>query len=170
MPLALATGVDGTKTTTFSCPAPDVSPYSAIYFLQFTLGGDVSTATWTTRFTIAGADGSTSEPTNMTNYNGQDVKWGSGVLVGGDAAAKTNNGNANPSSMSASGGDGASSTAPFLSGAVTLVDTGSASSTSGSMTNSATAMPASSSGAGSRQATVTGLGAFILGLSGLAIL
>ena len=32
--LALATGVDGTTTTTFSTPAPDVEPNSKIYFLQ----------------------------------------------------------------------------------------------------------------------------------------
>jgi hypothetical protein len=33
-------------------------------------------ATWTTRFTIAAADGTTTEPEQTTNYNGEDVQWG----------------------------------------------------------------------------------------------
>lgn len=35
VPLAtVATGIDGTSSTSFSFVAPDVSPYSKIYFLQ----------------------------------------------------------------------------------------------------------------------------------------
>lgn len=35
VPLAtVATGIDGTSATSFSFPAPDVNPYSKIYFLQ----------------------------------------------------------------------------------------------------------------------------------------
>jgi hypothetical protein len=30
----LATGIDGTKEDSFSYPAPEVEPYSKIYFLQ----------------------------------------------------------------------------------------------------------------------------------------
>jgi len=32
--VALITGVDGTTTTTFSTPVPEVAPNSKIYFLQ----------------------------------------------------------------------------------------------------------------------------------------
>ncbi|ORX39609.1 hypothetical protein BD324DRAFT_222669 [Kockovaella imperatae] len=72
----LGQGIDGTTKTSFSAPAPAVSPYSQIYFLQFTQGGNVSTALWSTRFTIAGPDGSTTPPTNTTTWNGQAVQWG----------------------------------------------------------------------------------------------
>lgn len=78
----VATGIDGTTATAFSFAAPEVDPYSAIYFLQFTQAGNESTATWTTRFTIAGPDGSTVPPPNSTVYNGQTVEWGNGQLVG----------------------------------------------------------------------------------------
>lgn len=80
----LATGVDGTTVTTFTAPAPQVEPNSKIYFLQFTNNGETE-ATWTTRFTIAGADGSTTEPTETEQAsNGETVQWGTGALVGGD--------------------------------------------------------------------------------------
>lgn len=76
----LSTNIDGTKDTQATWTTPNVTPNSKIYFLQFTKGGDVSTATWTTRFTIAGADGSTTPPTNTTS----GVQWGIGQLIGAD--------------------------------------------------------------------------------------
>lgn len=57
----VATGLDGTSgsgTVDFTCP--DVTPNSAIYFYQFSQAGQPTS--WTTRFTIAGADGSTVSP------------------------------------------------------------------------------------------------------------
>lgn len=53
----VATNLDGTSgsgTVDFTCP--DVSPNSAIYFYQYTQAG--APTAWTTRFTIAAADGS----------------------------------------------------------------------------------------------------------------
>ena len=48
----VGSGIDGTTTTSYSFVAPDVSPYSKIYFLQFTNGGDMTNVTWVTRFTV----------------------------------------------------------------------------------------------------------------------
>lgn len=50
----VATGLDGTDSslTPYSWSCPEVDPYSAIYFYQFTNGDDTLTRTWTTRFTV----------------------------------------------------------------------------------------------------------------------
>lgn len=56
---------------------------------------DISTSTggapsWSTRFTIAGADGSTTPPPNTEVVNGQNVGWGIGKLAGGPAVVGAN--------------------------------------------------------------------------------
>ncbi|KAI0730986.1 hypothetical protein C8Q76DRAFT_614036 [Earliella scabrosa] len=75
--------VDGTdaSSTTFSYPCPQVTPNSAIYFYQFSTPADPAAITWTTRFTIAGADGSTVPPENDLEPDGQPIPWGVGALV-----------------------------------------------------------------------------------------
>ncbi|TBU33998.1 hypothetical protein BD309DRAFT_969427 [Dichomitus squalens] len=79
----VATNIDGTDATkaTFSYNCPEVTPNSAIYFYQFSTPSAPSNLTWTTRFTIAGADGSTTAPTNQTQPDGQSIPWGVGALV-----------------------------------------------------------------------------------------
>jgi hypothetical protein len=85
--------IDATTTTSYSFKVPDVEPYSQIYFLQFTSTGGAPS--WSTRFTIAGADGSTTPPPNTEVVNGQNVGWGNGKLKGGPAVV-----GANPTSAS----------------------------------------------------------------------
>lgn len=80
----VATGIDCTKEDSLSWTVPDVTIYANVYFVsanlqsgflvlqsdrvltlsllllfqfQFTMGGDVSTAVWTTRFPIASTSG-----------------------------------------------------------------------------------------------------------------
>lgn len=187
VPLAvLATGIDGTSTTGLDIPCPDVSPYSKIYFLQFTRGGDVSTSTWTTRFTIAGSDGSTTPPTNSTNYSGTQVEWGTGALVGQAPSVITGaEGSSSNSTMSSS--NSTDSTAPsasmasiaqasMSSASEEVVAAASSTSKSASMSaktsagaSRASAAAASSSGAAYRRSSV-GLGAIVLGLAGVVAL
>ncbi|BEI85248.1 hypothetical protein CcaverHIS002_0506490 [Cutaneotrichosporon cavernicola] len=70
--------IDATNTTSFSFKVPDVDPYSQIYFLQFTSTGGAPS--WSTRFTISGADGTTVQPPNTEVVNGENVGWGNGQL------------------------------------------------------------------------------------------
>ncbi|KAH9951116.1 hypothetical protein B0H21DRAFT_705791 [Amylocystis lapponica] len=74
--------VDGTdaNNSTFSYPCPKVSPNSAIYFYQFTSPYSKNLS-WTTRFAIADASGTTTPPPNATQPDGQSIAWGVGTLV-----------------------------------------------------------------------------------------
>ncbi|TNY23788.1 hypothetical protein DMC30DRAFT_280058 [Rhodotorula diobovata] len=95
----VASGLDGTKgaqTIDYTCP--DVSPNSAIYFYQFSQEG--AATAWTTRFTIAAADGSTTKPTESTS----GIAWGTGSLVGssGSASSAAASGSSRVSSAAAS--------------------------------------------------------------------
>ncbi|PIL24790.1 hypothetical protein GSI_12676 [Ganoderma sinense ZZ0214-1] len=78
--VATLDGTDASKTT-YSYNCPNVTPNSAIYFYQFSTPAAPSNLTWTTRFTIAAADGSTTSPENETEPNGQAIPWGTGALV-----------------------------------------------------------------------------------------
>ncbi|KGB80342.1 hypothetical protein CNBG_6180 [Cryptococcus deuterogattii R265] len=143
VPLAtVATGIDGTSSTSFSFVAPDVSPYSKIYFLQFTNGGNMTDATWTTRFTIAGADGSTTEPTNSTDFHGQTVEWGTGQLLSSVSSS---------SNSSSSSTEANSTSASAVAAAVTT----SASSSSSSSSSSASSESPSASSASPESAAAS---------------
>jgi hypothetical protein len=50
----VANSLDGTDTTLspFNWTCPEVDPYSATYFYQFTSGSDSTMKQWTTRFTV----------------------------------------------------------------------------------------------------------------------
>lgn len=77
----VATNQDGTKDGTFTFPCPQVNPYSAIYFFQYSspLATD---RTWTTRFTIASPSGQSVPPPNATQPDSNDaIPWGTGALV-----------------------------------------------------------------------------------------
>lgn len=168
----LGQGIDGTSTTSFSAPAPDVSPYSKIYFLQFTNGGDMTTAMWSTRFTIAGADGSTEQPTNTSNWNGEDVQWGTGSLVG---QINTVNGGGSSNSTSTTPSNSASDPSQGSNNAMaSSTPSGSASSGTGTPSGSSNMSPSKSSsesasaktsGAAAKGAVVGG-GAVLMALAG----
>ncbi|KAL0240179.1 hypothetical protein I308_106727 [Cryptococcus tetragattii IND107] len=181
---AVATGIDGTSATSFSFVAPDVSPYSKIYFLQFTNGGNMTGATWTTRFTIAGADGSTTEPTNSTDFHGQTVEWGTGQLLSSVSSSSSNSSSssetnstsasavaaavtASASSSSSSSSSSASSESPSASSASSESDAASNSTTHSA--SSANASSGSSTSSGSR-VQVGLVSVFIASALGLAAL
>ncbi|TKA53070.1 hypothetical protein B0A53_03950 [Rhodotorula sp. CCFEE 5036] len=99
-------GTTGPGTIDFTCP--QVTPNADIYFYQFTQAG--APTSWTTRFTIAGADGSVTEPTETT----AGIAWGTGKLVGAAAAAGSGSAAGSAaagSSSSATGGSGLASLA-----------------------------------------------------------
>ncbi|KAJ3845133.1 hypothetical protein F5878DRAFT_720183 [Lentinula raphanica] len=79
----VASGLDGSDSTLspFNWTCPDVDPYSAIYFYQFTNGNDTTNSKWTTRFTIASPSGESSSPMNSTQPNGDAIPWGLGTLA-----------------------------------------------------------------------------------------
>ncbi|GAA5980996.1 hypothetical protein JCM10908_003945 [Rhodotorula pacifica] len=98
----VATGIDGTTgagTIDFTCP--QVTPNADIYFYQFTQAG--AATSWTTRFTIAAADGTVTQPTETT----AGIAWGTGQLVG---AAGAGAGAAAAGSSSSATGAAASTT------------------------------------------------------------
>ncbi|THG99320.1 hypothetical protein EW026_g3018 [Hermanssonia centrifuga] len=86
----VASGLDGTdpSLTPFTWTCPEVDPYSAIYFYQFTNNGDSSTAKWTTRFTIASLTDDSVTPEYPQQPNGDNIPWGEGQLASsGDGSA-----------------------------------------------------------------------------------
>ncbi|GAA5955302.1 hypothetical protein JCM8115_001909 [Rhodotorula mucilaginosa] len=101
-------GTTGPGTIDFTCP--QVTPNADIYFYQFTQAG--APTSWTTRFTIAGADGSVTEPTETT----AGIAWGTGKLVGAAAVAGSG-------SAAGSAAAGSSSAAAGGSGLASLANT-----------------------------------------------
>ncbi|KAJ3774517.1 hypothetical protein FB446DRAFT_664953 [Lentinula raphanica] len=83
----VATGLDGTKSGTYSWTCPDVTIYSAIYFYQFISPAEVENPVWTTRFAIASASGDTTTPPNDTQPDGEAIPWGKGALVDASSAS-----------------------------------------------------------------------------------
>jgi hypothetical protein len=72
--------LDGTTTNNYSYPCLAVEPNSQIYFYQFT-SPNSNNVTWTTRFTIADANGKFVPPElSETNSAGQVVRYGIGKL------------------------------------------------------------------------------------------
>ncbi|KAL1739549.1 hypothetical protein HDZ31DRAFT_68819, partial [Schizophyllum fasciatum] len=112
---------------------PELEPYSAIYFYQFSACG-ADSKTWTTRFTITSPSGEKTDPENATQDNGDAIPWGTGKLVDESAAvaAPSCDGNAGNATASASGGASASASA-----------TGASSSAAGAASESAGASSAS---------------------------
>ncbi|KAI1795219.1 Ser-Thr-rich glycosyl-phosphatidyl-inositol-anchored membrane family-domain-containing protein, partial [Ganoderma leucocontextum] len=81
----VVSGLDGTdgSLSPYSWTCPEVDPYSAIYFYQFTDGDDVQNSQWTTRFTITSASGDSEKPEHNIQPNSDPVPWGEGRLVSG---------------------------------------------------------------------------------------
>ncbi|KAK0468481.1 uncharacterized protein EV420DRAFT_1224872, partial [Desarmillaria tabescens] len=76
----VAVGLDGTDSTVtpFTWTCPSVTPYSHIYFYEFTNGNDADGSKWTTRFTIASPSGETTPPEHSSQPNGDNIPWGTG--------------------------------------------------------------------------------------------
>ncbi|KAI9255217.1 hypothetical protein BDA99DRAFT_155703 [Phascolomyces articulosus] len=85
----VASGLDASKVSSYTWTAPQVDPYSAIYFLQYT--NDKGETAWTTRFAIVAQDGATPapEPEKTQPNGGEAIPWGVGKLASGDAAASS---------------------------------------------------------------------------------
>ncbi|KAF8196889.1 hypothetical protein K438DRAFT_1585844 [Mycena galopus ATCC 62051] len=114
----VATGQDGTVAGTFDYTCPQVTPNSAIYFYQFVSGGTPN-ITWTTRFTIAAADGSSTNATlSEKASDGTTVFYGTGALVDPSTAVPpptfdaTNTTTTSSSGTTGSGSNSASASAP----------------------------------------------------------
>lgn len=76
--------MDGTDSTNhqFSYTCLSVTPNAAIYFYKFSSPAAPDDALFTTRFTIAAADGATVTPTQTeTGSAGNLVPWGTGALT-----------------------------------------------------------------------------------------
>ncbi|GAA6008123.1 hypothetical protein JCM10207_007037 [Rhodosporidiobolus poonsookiae] len=125
----VVSGVDGTTGTgEYEWTCPDVTPNSKIYFYEFAQTGEETS--WTTRFTIAAADGSTTDPTE-TDSNG--IQWGTGSL----ASSSSGSGSSASSARSSSGPSRLSSTTSAASSASSAVVTGASSSSAASSDSSA---------------------------------
>jgi len=141
--------VDGTdaENNSYEYPCPAVEPNSKIYFYQFSTPTS-ETVYWTTRFTIASADGDVTDPTDVeTNAAGEEIEWGTGALEQpGDAvpAPEIGGGTSSSSSRSVSDDDESSSSSRTRSST-----SASGSRTSSSSSSSSTATGDSQDGAAS---------------------
>ncbi|KAI1790293.1 hypothetical protein LXA43DRAFT_973781 [Ganoderma leucocontextum] len=157
VPVTTIVKLDGTSTTTtsytFSCP--DVNPNSAIYFYQFSTPAAPKNLTWTTRFTIAAADGSVTAPANDTQPDGQKIPWGLGALVDQSKVVPPPSylsGGSSPTSASSSS---SSSTTASSSGSTSASASSSISSSTSSSASSSTSSSASSSASSSSSVATT---------------
>jgi hypothetical protein len=116
--------VDGTVSGVLNFVCPQVTPNSAIYFYQYSSPNSTD-KTWTTRFTIADANGNTVPPANSQQPNGDNIPWGVGALVnpadavaapvgGGGAGDATASASTNATSSSSSSSISVPSASPVL--------------------------------------------------------
>ncbi|GAA5923609.1 uncharacterized protein JCM15063_003704 [Sporobolomyces koalae] len=159
-PLAtVASGLDGTTGTgKLEWTCPQVTPNSAIYFYQFTQTG--ANTSWTTRFTIADANGQSTAPPETTMVNGVAVGYGTGRLSGasvslssnaaaGSASASSGTGAAGSSAASAASSTAASATASGMTTVTTTSSTAVETAASSSSSSDASSSSSSSSSASS---------------------
>ncbi|KAK9899172.1 hypothetical protein P389DRAFT_44982 [Cystobasidium minutum MCA 4210] len=143
----VAHGLDGTTgdgSYTWTCPVVD--PPAPIYFYQFTNPGQP--ATYTTRFTLAAADGTTVAAPEQTQPTGENIPWGTGRLVsGGDGTADSGSG-------SSSGGSSSGSSNSTTSGSSSSSSSSSSPSSSSSRPSSSTSDDNSSSSTDDAETTV----------------
>ncbi|KAI5476792.1 hypothetical protein MNV49_007307 [Pseudohyphozyma bogoriensis] len=96
----VASGVDATTganpvAAAWNCPA--VTDNAPIYFYQFyNVGGNDNTTQWTTRFTIAGADGYNTTAANAMQPDGSPIPWGVGALQTDDSTSTSTTSAATP--------------------------------------------------------------------------
>jgi len=73
--------------TTYTWTCPEVTVTSAIYFYQFSHASAPTDLLWTTRWGIAGPNGTLVPPANQVQPDStQDIPWGIGYLVDESAA------------------------------------------------------------------------------------
>ncbi|KAG8949975.1 hypothetical protein FRC04_008054 [Tulasnella sp. 424] len=157
VPITTIATVDTTSAaaTTYTWTCPDVTPNAPIYFYQFSHATEPTKLLWTTRFTIAGADGSTVAAENQTQPDGTNVPWGTGALTDPSTAKAapsyiTGQGPAGASSASATGSASGSmsmsmsmpSSASSVSSATKLVTSAAAAATAAKSSASASASAA----------------------------
>ncbi|CAD6886323.1 unnamed protein product [Tilletia laevis] len=139
--------IDGTdaSTTSLSWTAPAVDPYSAIYFFQFDHGGDSQLEPqWTTRFSIADADGQTTTPPNANQPGSKDgIAWGVGRLASGSGSGSSSDANSTDSSSSTTATTPLSQTASSTADDTTKSQTTSSSSSASKTSSSSTSTPSS---------------------------
>jgi hypothetical protein len=126
-----------------------------------------------TRCQIAGADGSSTQPTNSTVYSGTTVAWGTGVLLDSNSTAAVSGVTSASASASAAASTGltiytslssTAAAAAVVSGSASV----SASASASASKTSASAATSSKSSAG--RVAVSGLGALLAGVLGVAML
>ncbi|KAL7415557.1 hypothetical protein BDY24DRAFT_433593 [Mrakia frigida] len=188
----IATGIDATTLTSYTFEVPDVTPNAQIYFLLFnpTNATDYSLATYTTRFLITAADGSSTEPANATQPLSDGVTpdttttpavpWGVGTLASAYSVTT-------PSNNTAGSSDSASSSAVVESSSSTIEAAASSTAEVASSTAAATRSSAAASASASAAAASTttaasgaekvllggggrGAGAFVVGVVGAVAL
>ncbi|VDC05167.1 unnamed protein product [Peniophora sp. CBMAI 1063] len=137
--LTTVTTLDSSKTSTYSWTCPEVTINSAIYFYQFSAAGQ--SLTWTTRFALAGADGSTVTEPNATQPDGSAIPWGTGALSDPSTAVAAPSWLSSTSSNSTTSASAGSSAASTSGSAATEA----ASSTSAPVSSAAASTPAASS-------------------------
>lgn len=88
---AVATEQDGSVAGKVDFTCPEVNPYSAIYFYQFSSPHSTAKA-WTTRFTIASPSGDVVPPTNQTQPGSNEkIPWGTGSVEDAPKAVSSMN-------------------------------------------------------------------------------
>lgn len=159
----VATNKDGTKDGSFQYPCPAVTPNSAIYFYQYS-SPNTATKTWTTRFTIEAADGSSTPPANSKQPTGESIPWGIGNLVDSSAAVPPPFTGSNSTS---SGSNSLASSTPLPTSSMIVVTPSSSSVSSSDPASSTSSAYGSTATSGAladvvdRRVWMTALGAFI---------
>ncbi|KAF9259777.1 hypothetical protein L218DRAFT_820075, partial [Marasmius fiardii PR-910] len=75
----VGTHLDGNTDGRLDFECPEVDPYSAIYFFQYSSPSSID-LTWTTRFTIADKNGNSVAPPETTQPDGASIPWGTGKI------------------------------------------------------------------------------------------
>ncbi|KAL9934136.1 hypothetical protein V8E36_007218 [Tilletia maclaganii] len=147
--LAVVGVIDGTdaSTTELKWTAPEVDPYSAIYFFQFDHGGQAQKdPTWTTRFTIASPSGQTVPPPfsrQPENLDNPPIPYGNGALASGPSSSSGGSSDSEGSSTAASSSSSTTDAETATSSAPTSSSSSPSRSTASSSSSSS---PSSTSG------------------------
>ncbi|KIO24685.1 hypothetical protein M407DRAFT_244356 [Tulasnella calospora MUT 4182] len=172
VPITTIATVDTTSAaaTTYTWTCPDVSPNAPIYFYQFSHAAEPANLAWTTRFTIAAADGSTTAAENQTQPDGTNVPWGIGQLADPSEAKPapayiTGQGTTGSTSASASGSASASVTMSMSRSSSAASSTASASKI---VTSAAAASKSASASTSSASSTATANGSGRVSAKGVA--
>ncbi|KAG7094460.1 hypothetical protein E1B28_008056 [Marasmius oreades] len=123
----VGSGLDGNKDGTLDFTCPEVSPYSAIYFLQYSSSSSPGVLQWATRFTIADSNGNSVPPPETTQPDGANIPWGVGSLGGGGGTS---------GSSSSTGGN--TDTSLIITSSTSTLASGASDSTTSSTSNPVT--------------------------------